>query len=166
VCSKHCFKPTLLKHPKSSYWLKTCGIRPRISSQEACSGSSSSSFVDCGHQILSPPLTRTLTLSQVSKMGSHLFTSRSGLNLGIRVRKKQQHIFTCVFTQGNNSLIHTIWQSQELSSQTVKKIEQMSNLSIVPGPVPGLFLSKSCCLEWKLNWSCQWVQPDIFLKAP
>jgi hypothetical protein len=27
-------------------------------------------------------------------MGSHLFTSRSGLNLGIRMRKKQQHIFT------------------------------------------------------------------------
>jgi hypothetical protein len=27
-------------------------------------------------------------------MGSHLFTSRSGLNLGIRMRKKQRHIFT------------------------------------------------------------------------
>jgi hypothetical protein len=27
-------------------------------------------------------------------MGSHLFTSRSGLNLGIRMRKKHQHIFT------------------------------------------------------------------------
>jgi hypothetical protein len=86
--------PRGLRHPKSCYWLETCSVGHVFPDKEAFSGPSS--FFCCVWTLnfALPPLQGTLILSKVSIMGSHLFTSWSGLNLGIRMRKKHQHIFT------------------------------------------------------------------------
>jgi hypothetical protein len=76
-------------HCKRCHWLKSGSIG-NFFSQWSTSGSSSCHCFVCVNPDFGPPSPsqNPLLCLRVSLVGSHLFTSRSGSNLGIRMRKK------------------------------------------------------------------------------